>query len=202
MTENDAREWIADRFGQEAVEKLATLANEVTDETTRQNLIAPSTVGKIWVRHVLDSAQLVPLAPAKGLWVDIGTGAGFPGLVVAILRAEPTYLVEPRRQRVAFLARCVDKLNLTNVAIHPVRVETMAFSAAVISARAVAPVEKLLHEAAACGTTATRWLLPRGRSGVSDVGRLRKKWGGMFHMKQSLTDPQSVILICDGPVRK
>lgn len=202
MTEDEARRWIGERFGDDTVTRLAVLAAEVITENGHQNLIAPSTIDTIWVRHLLDSAQLVPLAPECGLWVDIGTGAGFPGLVAAILRPQPTLLVEPRRQRAAFLERCVALLGLGKVEVRVAKVEAVSLEAAVISARAVAPIEKILQAAAGCGTTSTRWLLPRGRSGTSELDGLRARWRGMFHMKQSLTDSESTILICDGPVRR
>ena len=202
MNESDAHDWLRTRFGQPAVDALQLLIDTVVAENQRQNLISPLTIDNIWVRHVVDSAQLVPLAPAQGNWLDIGTGAGFPGLVAAILRPQPTILIEPRRQRADFLERCAALLDLTHVEVRPAKVETIAIAATVISARAVASVEKLLQAAAGCGTTTTRWLLPRGRFSDADLQALRLRWRGVFHMKQSLTEPMSKILICDGPHRR
>lgn len=202
MTEDEARDWIAMRFGAEAVTRLEQYVALLTDEGQRQNLIAPSTSSQIWTRHLLDSAQLAPLAPAQGSWLDIGSGAGLPGLIVAVLRQEETILVEPRRQRAAFLERCVSALGLRHVRVEPVKVQQLRLPSLVISARAVASVENLLQAAAACATTQTRWLLPRGRSAASEVDALRRCWKGMFHMKQSLTDPTSSILVCDGIEQK
>ena len=199
MTEEEARYWIEQRYKASAIAALSEFATEVIAESTRQNLIASSTIPTIWSRHLLDAAQLVPLAPAEGLWIDIGSGAGLPGLVAAILRPEPTVLVEPRRRRADFLERCVARLGLTNVDVRQVKIESVSITAAVISARAVAPVEKLLHAAAACGNKDTRWLLPRGRTASGEISGLQARWSGLFHMKQSLTDAQSTILICDGP---
>lgn len=201
MTEEEARHWIEQRFGRDQAVSLSRFAEMVVTENDHQNLIAPSTSTTIWNRHLLDSAQLLPLAQ-DGLWLDIGSGAGFPGMVVAILSDQPVLLVEPRRQRAAFLERCADVLALANVEVRMTKVEAVNVSAAVISARAVASVEKILQAATSCGTTATRWLLPRGRFDEAELQSLQRRWRGVFHMKQSLTDPGSTILICDGVERR
>lgn len=202
MTEIEAQEWLATEFGAPVVERLGRLAAAIVLENAQQNLISPSTVGTIWARHIVDSAQLVSLAPAEGRWMDIGSGAGLPGLVVAILRPAPILLVEPRRQRAEFLHSIVDLLGLNHAEVRQQKVEHQREVVDVISARAVATVEKLLQAAAACATPATRWLLPRGRSGLTELAALKRRWAGVFHMKQSTTDPDSAILILDGPARR
>ena len=201
MTEAEARGWIAERFGDDAVAVLARFAAMVVDENARQNLISPASMAHIWVRHVLDSAQLVSLG-RSGAWLDVGTGGGFPGMVVAILRHEPMLLVEPRRKRAAFLEQCCDALGLDHVRVVAGKVEIMSAKASVISARAVASVENLLLGALACAKADTRWLLPRGRFGVADLEQLGQRWAGVFHVEQSLTDPESSILVLDGVRRK
>lgn len=202
MTEADAIAWLTAHFGEDKVALLGRYVELLLAEAANQNLIAPSTMTQVWSRHILDSAQLVPLASETGPWLDIGSGAGLPGLVAAILRPQRTLLVEPRRQRASFLQQCADSLGLTQVEVRPCRVEQVTTPAAIISARAVAPVEKLLHAATACGTPATRWLLPRGQSGAAELAALERRWTGVFHMKQSLTDAGSTILILDGPRRR
>ena len=202
MTEGEAREWIGDHFGAEALLLLDHFVALLTDENSRQNLISPATVTQVWTRHVLDSAQLVPLAPALGQWLDIGTGGGFPGLVVAILRPAPTVMVEPRRRRAAFLAHCVEALSLRQAEVLASKVEAVAVSADVISARAVASVENLLHAALPCAKKATRWLLPRGRFTETDLVQLRRRWEGAFHVEQSLSDAGSSILVLDRVSRR
>lgn len=198
MTEDEARSWISERFGARKLSHLALLVDLVRSESANQSLIATSTLNHIWVRHILDSAQLVRLASAKGTWLDIGSGAGFPGLVVAVLRPGRTLLVEPRRLRAGFLEHAAHSLKLDNVEIIAAKVELVVQKATVISARAVAPVEKLLHAASGCATTSTRWLLPRGQTGEAELMQLRERWGGSFHVEQSLTDPGSSILVLDG----
>lgn len=202
MTEEEARSWIVERHGPEAVAKLAAFADLLTAEAAHQNLIAPSTLDQLWARHIVDSAQLLPLAEKAGMWLDIGTGGGFPGIVIAILRPAAIMLVEPRRRRADFLAACARDLSLDNVSVHHGKVDGLSEEASIISARAVAPLEKLLHVAAGCATSRTRWLLPRGRSGAVEMIAVQQRWTGVFHVKQSLTDAESVILVCDGPQQR
>jgi chromosome partitioning protein len=197
VNDTEAQAWIGDRFGADAIERLSSFVALVIAENADQNLISPATVPAIWTRHVLDSAQLVPLAPATGDWLDIGTGGGFPGLVVALLRAAPTLLVEPRKRRAAFLEQCTDALGISDrVRVIASKVEVVSMTAAIISARAVASVENLLHAALPCATRETRWLLPRGRSGEADLAQLRQRWRGVFHMEQSGTRSGEPSMIC------
>ena len=197
MTEADARDWIAQRFGTLAMERICRLLKLVLAGNECQNLIAPSTVEEVWVRHAADSAQLTKFDRA-GLWIDIGTGGGFPGLVIASLRlGDPMVLVEPRRRRAEFLQYCVDKLALGHVKVLANKVEKLTERADIVSARAVAPVEKLLHMAAGCAKEGARWLLPRGRFGDADLAALQRHWRGTFHVEHSITDPDSSILVID-----
>jgi 16S rRNA (guanine527-N7)-methyltransferase len=198
MHEDEAKAWLIRAFGAEACERLAMLVALVTEENSRQNLIAPSTVPQIWSRHVADSAQLLAHAPETGSWLDIGTGGGFPGLVIAILRPQAITLVEPRRRRAEFLQRCVTVLRLPHVNVEARSVEAVRQEAGVISARAVATVEKLLLVARHCSTTATRWLLPRGRIDACELQQIAERWTGVFHVEQSLTDDRSSILVIHG----
>lgn len=203
MTEDEGRDWIAARFGSGAVEHIGRFLAMVVADNAHQNLIAPSTIEAVWVRHAVDSAQLVALAPAEGLWLDIGTGGGFPGLVVALLRTGPVCLVEPRKRRAEFLSRCTVQLGLIDrVSIASVKVEALQVDAAIISARAVGGVENLLLGAASCAKAETRWLLPRGRSGLDELATLRRDWTGMFHVEQSVTDAESSILVLDAVRRR
>ncbi|MGQ7334306.1 16S rRNA (guanine(527)-N(7))-methyltransferase RsmG, partial [Streptococcus suis] len=98
----------------------------------------------IWVRHALDSAQLIDMAGKDdGRWLDIGTGGGFPGIVVAILFDGMVTMVEPRKRRVAFLQDCIARLDLARAQVMPAKVEQFEGQFDIISARAVASVEKL-----------------------------------------------------------
>ena len=202
MTEDDAKAWVTDRFGPEATKRLAAFVDMVVAETPHQNLIAPSTIPTIWDRHVIDSLQLVLLAGADTgakRWLDIGTGGGFPGMVVALVRGGPVDLVEPRRRRADFLQLCVARLGLGGqVRVHASKVENATADAAIISARAVASLQNLLRGAAHCATKETRWLLPRGRFDEEELAALKQHWRFMFHVEQSVTNPESSIVVLDG----
>lgn len=102
MTEDEAKAWVEERFGLGGVAAMAAFAAIVLGETRQQNLIAPSTIDAIWSRHIVDSAQLIGFAGDEkdNRWIDIGSGAGFPGLVVAALTEREVWLVEPDRKSV------------------------------------------------------------------------------------------------------
>lgn len=201
MTEDEVRSWIEAHYGAIATDRLAAFVAVVIAENDSQNLIAPSTIGVIWSRHVMDSAQLVPWG-RRGLWIDIGTGGGFPGIVVALLCNDPIMLVEPRKRRASFLEHCACTLGLKHVSVVATTIEKVVNRADTISARAVAPVEKLLQIGAGCAKKDTRWLLPRGRVTEAELVDLKMRWDGVFHVKQSVTDPTSSILMLDGVKRR
>jgi 16S rRNA (guanine527-N7)-methyltransferase len=190
-----ARELVVERYP-DAFDRLDRFAAMVAEENGRQNLIAPSTIPDIWSRHMLDSLQLVEDAP-DGTWLDIGTGGGFPGLAVAIVRPQPMLLVEPRRKRAEFLARAAEELGLSHVTVHAAKVEAVQASARVVSARAVASIQALVEAARHVATRDTVWLLPRGHFDPAELEPLRKL-RPVFHVKQSVTDPASSILVLTG----
>ena len=202
-SEDDARAWIAERHGAAAVDRLAAFAAIVVEETARQNLISPSTIPHIWVRHLLDSAQLLAhVDGAAGAWLDVATGSGFPGIVVAMLRDAPTTLVEPRAKRAKFLLDSAAALGLDHVTVVQSRVEMIpAARFAVISARAVASLDDVVDMTRHARDQRTLYILPRGRSGRSDLETLRPEWQGLFHVEQSLTDPESSIILGKGVTR-
>jgi len=205
MIEAEAQRWVRDRFGQDGEARMMALAGLVAEEAGRQNLIAPSTLATIWSRHIVDSAQLIGLADdAPGIWLDIGTGAGFPGLVVAALTDRPIHLVEPRRRRADFLTAAAIGLGIADrVIISTSKVESVADqAAAVISARAVAPLVDLLASARHCATDGTIWLLPKGKGAREEVATARRTWHGVFHVEQSITDPDSLIVLAKGVSRR
>lgn len=200
MTEDEARAWVKERFDGAAIARLEALAALVIDESERQNLIGPSTLGTLWSRHIVDSLQLLPLATdPDGAWIDIGTGAGFPGLAVAA--AQPSRdmtLVEPRRLRAEYLRRGAALLGLDRVTVIQDKVERVARPAAILSARAVANIDRLFASAIQCADKNTVWLLPKGKSAREEVAQARGKWHGMFHVEHSLTDPESRIVVATG----
>lgn len=198
MTEDEARAVIVDRFGSAKAERLGEFLALVQDENERQNLIAPSTVASIWSRHGLDSAQLLFHVEQPGeTWLDIGTGGGFPGMVVALLFDGSVAMVEPRKRRADFLRECVERLGIRHAEVRASKVEGIAGSFDIISARAVASVEKLLQAAGHCSTPDTRWILPRGTIEPDYLTTLRRDRSRLFHVKHSVTDRDSSILIVE-----
>lgn len=161
------------------------------------NLIAASTLDSIWERHILDSAQLVRFEPRAGAsWVDIGSGAGLPGIVIAALIAGPVTLVEPRRLRAAFLEETVAALGLAHrVTVAPQKVENMRGHFEMITARAVAPLGRLLGIAHHLAQNETVWALPKGRNAKSELAEAQRSWQCEARSEASCTDPQATILV-------
>jgi 16S rRNA (guanine527-N7)-methyltransferase len=201
ILENEAevRAWVEGALAPTALQwaRLERFAAMLVAENDRQNLIAASTIPDLWVRHLADSAQLLALdREGEGLWIDLGSGPGLPGLVVAILSERPMLLVESRKLRCEFLRAVADTLDLAHVEVAEApleRVETRP--AATISARAFAPLGKRLDLSARFSTESTHWLLPKGRNAVKELASLPPAWQKMFHVEQSRTDADSLILV-------
>ena len=204
MTDEEARRFIKDGWGTPALHRLEIFVDAVVQENTRQNLIAANTIPAIWSRHIVDSAQLLALADADGThWVDVGTGAGFPGMVVAVLRQGDVTLIEPRARRVAFLRAVAARLGLAHVHVVQAKAEGVAVPpATIVSARAVATIDAVFDMSRSFTDSSTTFILPRGRSGASEVETLPHRWHGMFHVEQSLTDPDAAILVATGVRRR
>lgn len=203
-SESEARNYIQSLGDQDAFDRLERYAELLVEENQRQNLISRPSEEHLWVRHIADSAQLLEHLPDRarsetppGPWLDLGTGPGLPGLVIAILRPDiRVVLVESRARRVEFLDRCVTELGLANGHIRGERVERIEpFEAWVISARAFAPLEKLLRLSAPFSTKHTRYLLPKGRSAAHELAEAGSSIRRMFHVKHSLTDTDAGIIV-------
>jgi 16S rRNA (guanine527-N7)-methyltransferase len=185
----------------ETFEKLNAYADLLRAGSQRQNLISASTLGRLWHRHILDSAQLVRFEPRAGAsWLDIGSGAGLPGVVIACLADGPVTLVEPRRLRAEFLQAVVDELDL-RAAVVSTKIERVTGQFDVITARAVAPLPRLLDLSHHLSTRKTVWALPKGRSAQSELAEAQRAWQGAFHVEQSATDEDSFVIVATG-VRK
>ena len=202
--EAQARAFISEWGGAEAIEKLEALGAALREENERQNLVSRGSLDTMWIRHFADSAQLLAHVPrgTQGAWFDLGSGAGFPGLVLAILRPEqPTVLVESRRRRVDWLEAMREKLALEKCEIEGKRLELVeSRKAAVISARAFAPLPKLLSLSSRFSTAGTYWVLPKGRSAAQEVSELPKAQRKLFHVEQSLTDDEAGIVVGKGRI--
>jgi 16S rRNA (guanine527-N7)-methyltransferase len=198
--EDSAQAWFAKMPEYDALarDRMVKLIDLLGEENMRQNLISAASVPGIWRRHIVDSAQLLSHVPREtlGTWLDLGTGAGFPGLVIAALRPDlPVVMVESRARRVEWLAAVCEALSLVNASIVGSRLELVPTQkVAVISARAFAPLKRLLELSARFSTKQTIWLLPKGRSAAQELQDL-SGWRHMFHVEQSLTDPASGIIV-------
>jgi 16S rRNA (guanine527-N7)-methyltransferase len=182
----------------ETYEKLGAYAALLREESKRQNLISASTLEQLWERHLLDSAQLVRFEPHGGAsWVDIGSGAGLPGIVIACLVDGPVTLVEPRRLRAEFLHKAAESLRLS-VTILCAKVQRAHGKYDVITARALTALPQLLEISAHLSTRKTLWLLPKGRSAARELAAAQQAWQGTFHVERSVTDAESLIVVGTG----
>jgi len=198
-SEGAAREWLRalPECDDAALARIETLITLLREENGRQNLVSAASLDDVWRRHIVDSAQLLPHVPrGTAPWLDLGTGAGFPGLVIAALRPEcDVLMVESRKRRIEWLERAVAALDLPRARVVGMRLEAVpSQDVGVISARAFAPLDRLLDLSARFSTGDTRWLLPKGASAAQELASLRN-WHHQFHVEQSLTDPQSGIIV-------
>ena len=198
-SESAARDWLKllpewDAVAQERLELLESLLGA---ENQRQNLVSAASLDSIWLRHIADSAQLLGHVPREtsSPWLDLGTGAGFPGLVIAVLRPEIRIVfVESRARRAEWLESVRSTLALDRAEVFAGRLETLPDQKfRVISARAFAPLPKLLDLSARFSTSDTQWLLPKGRSAAQELQELRG-WHHKFHVEQSLSDAEAGLI--------
>jgi 16S rRNA (guanine527-N7)-methyltransferase len=179
----------------ETFEKLECYVGLLRVENARQNLVSATTIDEAWNRHILDSAQLVRYEPRAGAsWLDIGSGAGLPGIIIACLVEGPVTLVEPRRLRSDFLHKVCESLDLRATVIRS-KAERVDGSFDVITARAVAALAQLLKISAHLSTRNTVWALPKGRSAQVELAEAARTWHFDAREEPSCTDPQSTILV-------
>jgi len=197
MDESAAKAWLADLgVSRETSDRIDLFVALLRKENAHQNLVSAASLTHVFARHIVDSAQLWRLAPDATSWIDLGSGAGLPGLIIAMLGEAPITLVESRRLRAEWLRRTADVLGLTNVTVELGRLELLKTRpVGVITARAFAPLPKLFAFAYRFSTEETCWILPKGRSAAEELASIAATWHGSFHMEPSVTDPDSAILI-------
>jgi 16S rRNA (guanine527-N7)-methyltransferase len=179
---------------QAAAETYLTMLEAANREV---NLVGASTLGQFWTRHFLDSAQLLWFAPRAKVWADLGSGAGLPGLVLAILLAgrdkAEVHLVESTGKRCRFLQAVVDRLALPAV-VHQARAEALRLQVDVVTARACAPLERLLGFAEPYFALGAQGLFLKGADVMSEVTEARRRWRFDAHCETSLSDERGRLL--------
>lgn len=198
-----------------ALESLQKVAGAVSRETcerlqdfelifrkwnSRINLVAQSTSANLWNRHILDSAQLAGIEPLARNWLDLGSGGGFPGLVLAFLLAErdgaSIDLVESNRKKASFLQSVTGQFGLPTCIIAR-RIEQayqLVSTPEMVTARALAPLPVLLDLAAPWMTAGARGLFHKGRDYRAEVAESTQRWSFDLIEHQSMTDPNGVVL--------
>lgn len=205
----------AAEFGisRETLARLTTYAALLAQWQKAVNLVAPSTLSDIWRRHFADSAQLLALSPPHtAAWLDLGSGAGFPGLVIAILlagrggEAPRLTLVESDQRKAAFLGEVARRTGVS-VDILAIRIENLATrfklpAGGVVSARALASLTELLRLASPYLSGGSVGLFLKGREAESEVAEARRAWRFDAQLVPSVTDPASRVVVVrsfDGP---
>jgi 16S rRNA (guanine527-N7)-methyltransferase len=184
----------------ETFEKLELLERELRRWQAIKNLVGPATLDQIWDRHIVDSLQLLNLVPDARTWIDLGSGAGFPGLVLAIAGAErglKVHLVESNSRKCSFL-RHISRLTGAGATVHEARLETVipgfVGKADVVSARALASLFMLLEWTEPLLKAGTIGLFPKGRDAEIELTEARKRWTFEPDVLPSLTDSEARIL--------
>ncbi len=190
------------QVSRETLDRLATYVNLLTDWNERLNLVAPSTIPDVWRRHILDSAQLAPLIPPEARTiVDLGSGAGFPGLVLAIMLADRpglrVHLVESTQKKCRFLEAVIAATGAP-AEVHATRAEDMRLKADVVTARAVAPLDRLFPLAHPFFRPGTIALFLKGRSLNDELTLATKSWTLSATPIPSRSDPSGFVLRVTG----
>lgn len=200
MTEDEARALFAGRVSRETMDRLDLYADLLTRWQRKINLVSRATLDSTWTRHFLDSAQLLDVVDrAEGVWLDLGSGAGFPGLVCAILAGEerPSLsfeLVESDHRKAAFLREVARQCGM-DISIFAQRIEQLEPRAAhIISARALAPLQQLLTYAYRHLAPGGLCLFPKGVTHREELEQARSCWHMTVDTLPSVVAPGSVLL--------
>jgi 16S rRNA (guanine527-N7)-methyltransferase len=186
----------------ETADRLDRFVALLRDWQRRTNLIASATLPMLWTRHVADGLQLADVAPRARIWVDLGSGAGFPGLMIAcVLAGKPgvaVHLVESNAKKAAFLRAAVRATRVPAI-VHPVRIEDFVDnfreSADIVTARALAPLERLLAAAYPLLQGGTVGLFPKGRDVDTELTQATKCWRFQSTLIRSRTEPMARIVV-------
>lgn len=197
---------VVHKFGdvsRETLDRLQIYVDLVLKWQPAQNLIAPSTIPDIWTRHVADSLQTQWLLPEARVWVDIGSGGGFPGIVTAILLAdEPgahVHMIESNQRKAAFLRTALRETGSTG-SVHPGRIESVAKEwrhgpVDAVSARALASLDLLFRLSEPFTVTGAKAVFHKGQDFQREVNEASDAWNFDLVEKESLVDPVSRMLV-------
>jgi 16S rRNA (guanine527-N7)-methyltransferase len=191
---------LGDTVSRETWERLDRFVALLLKWQKTTNLVAASTLPTLWTRHVADSLQLIRLAPVSRRWIDNGAGAGFPGLVIACALAETgqVHLVESNQKKAAFLREATRLLSLPAI-VHAQRIEDFVAGTVepfdVVTARALAPLDRLLEYASPLLKKGAIGVFPKGQDVEVELTQAAKSWNIEFELVPSLTDAQARIVI-------
>jgi 16S rRNA (guanine527-N7)-methyltransferase len=193
----------------ETEERLDRFVALLLQWQAKTNLISPTTMPTIWTRHIADSLQLLPIAPHARTWVDVGPGAGFPGLVIAIALAgtegSEVHLVEGNAKKSAFLREAARLLDIPAI-VHTARIEKFAHAFGrpvdVVSARALAPLCRLLGLVHPLLKTGAQGLFPKGQDVDAELTLASKYWNMQTQLIPSKTNARSYIVVVRGLTKR
>ncbi len=190
------REPLPDGVPRETMERLRAFVDLLLQWNRRINLVSARSAEDVWRRHVVDSLQLLPLLPdASTPLLDIGSGAGFPGLVLAAAAGRRASLVEADKRKAAFLVEASGRLGLAGVEVHAKRIEDVEMipKARLLTARALAPLPQLLRHAHALLSPDGTALFPKGGAAEEELTSASRDWMMRVERFPSRTDPASTI---------
>lgn len=200
----DELQAVAGAVSRETFDRLVAFKDIFHRWAQRINLVSPTTLPETWTRHILDSAQLARLQPDALKWVDLGSGGGFPGLVMAFLLADrqggSIDLIESNRKKAGFLQATIGQFSLP-ARVHAKRIEDcwdLVSEVEVVTARALAPLPLLLELSEPWLQRGARGLFHKGRDYRTEVEESAKLWRFELIEHRSMIDPQSVVLEIDG----
>jgi 16S rRNA (guanine527-N7)-methyltransferase len=192
--------WRPKNVSAQTLRRLESFVALLIEWQRKTNLIAPSTLPEIWSRHVADSLQLLDLAPDAKTWIDLGSGGGFPGLVIACALEPPAlvHLVESNMKKAAFLREAV-RVTGAPARIHAQRIEDFAKTfqgpVDVVTARALAPMPKLFDLIEPFVKKGAKGLLLKGQDVEAELTESSKYWKVQADLIPSKTDPAGRIVV-------
>jgi 16S rRNA (guanine527-N7)-methyltransferase len=192
MNDAPVPDWL--NVSRETLAALQAFADEVRRWNPAINLVSKNSLPDIWQRHLLDSAQLYPLG-GNGLWLDMGSGGGFPGVVMGIMGAQNMVMIESDQRKSTFLREVSRKLGLQNQIITARLEDVPAMQAQTITARALAPLTDLIGLAQRHIAPQGRAIFPKGRGFQAEIDQAQQDWVFNCQVIASKTDSEAAILV-------